>query len=483
MKEKSLKFNMVLNAIKGIMSIVFPLISFPYVSKILGVDNIGKYNFAGSIIGYFVLFSGLGIASYATREGARIREKKEEFNDFANEMFTINTIATVIAYIALGICIVFASKLQAYTVLLLIFSLQIVFKPIGIEWIYSIYEEYSYITIRSIVVQLISIIALFIFVKTEADVNNYAIITVAANGGANIVNYFHARKFCKLRLSKNIAWRKHMKPIMLLFATSIAISIYTTVDTTLLGFISGDYYVGLYAVAMKIYQIVKNILSAVLVVSIPRLSALLGKNDKVGYKGVASDIYRTLLTLVWPAVIGMILLREEIIIIISDATYLPAADSLAMLSVALIFCLGAWFWGQCVLVIHMREAVVLKATIVSGLINLVLSAVLIPIWNVNAAAFTTMVSEGISFVWCSVASRKYAKLEGIINVEVKILIGCLIMIAEILLLKKVLTDMVTFVIASVVVAAISYFVVEIILKNEAVYELKKSMLKKFMHKR
>ena len=171
-KEKSLKINMILNAIKGIMSIVFPLISFPYVSKILGVENIGKYNFSNSIINYVVLFAGLGIATYAIREGARLRNKKEEIEKFSSEMFSINIISTVVAYIGLFILLIIVPKFHEYTSLLIILSLQVIFKTIGIEWIYSIYEDYAYITLRSIIFQVLSLILLFLFVKTQNDVTD-----------------------------------------------------------------------------------------------------------------------------------------------------------------------------------------------------------------------------------------------------------------------------------------------------------------------
>jgi len=145
-KNKSIKVNMILNAIKGLMSIFFPLISFPYVSKVLGVDNIGRYNFANSIISYFILLAGLGINTYAIREGARLREKENEFKQFANEMFSINILSTIISYVLFALLLIIVPKFQCYKTLLIILSLQIIFKTIGIEWIYSIYEDYAYIT-------------------------------------------------------------------------------------------------------------------------------------------------------------------------------------------------------------------------------------------------------------------------------------------------------------------------------------------------
>lgn len=176
-KEKSLKLNMVLNAVRGMMGMIFPLITFPYVSRILGVDQTGKYHFASSVIGYFILLAGLGIHAYAVREGARIRDNREALGHFANEMFSIHAVSSVCAYILFTALLFAAPKFRDYKSLLLILSLQMAFKPVSVEWLYSIYEDYTYITIQSIVFQFISLILLVLFVRTEHDVNMYAAVT------------------------------------------------------------------------------------------------------------------------------------------------------------------------------------------------------------------------------------------------------------------------------------------------------------------
>ena len=142
-KKKSLEINMILNAIKGIMRIIFPLITFPYVSKVLGVEGVGKYNFASSMVGYFIMFAGLGISTYAIREGAKIRENKQKSNQFISEIFSINLFSTLISYLLLAVLLCVWPVLQNYTILILILSIQIGFTTIGVEWIYSIFEDYA----------------------------------------------------------------------------------------------------------------------------------------------------------------------------------------------------------------------------------------------------------------------------------------------------------------------------------------------------
>ena len=470
-QQKSLKLNMMLNAIKGLMSIIFPLITFPYVSRVLGVDNIGRYNFANSIINYFILIAGLGISTYAVREGARFRDNKYKFKLFADEMFSINIVSTIFSYAIFFALLFLVDKLHSYKALLLILSLQVVFKTIGIEWIYSIYEDYAYITIRSIFFQIISLALMFIFVKNENDVNVYALITVVSAVGSNVLNYIHARKYCRIRICKNINWSKHIRPILVIFATAVTVTIYVSSDTTILGILCDDYTVGIYAVSVKVYSIIKMILSSVLIVSIPRLSALLGDENREAFRKVASDIYSTLITLVLPAITGIIILRKQIILILSDETYITATSSLVFLSIALLFCMGAWFWGQCILVPIKLEGEVFKVTAISSLTNVILNFILVPIWKENAAGFTTIVAEAIAFFWCWYHGQKYVRIKGASLALAKVLVGCLGITVVASSCERIFKTGIIGTLMTIVGSVVAYGIIEIILRNEAVMSI------------
>lgn len=471
-KARSLKLNMLLNSIKGLLSVIFPLITFPYVSKVLGVDNIGRYNFANSIISYFLLIAGLGINTYAIREGARIRHDDEKFSGFANQIFTINIYSTVISYILLFVCMLMVTKFHEYRGLLIVLSSMIVFRTIGIEWVYSIFEDYLYITIRSIIVHIVSLILLFLLVHSENDLIGYALITVISSVGSNVFNYFHAKKYCKVKLSKAVDCKKHLKSIFILFGMTVATTIYVSSDTTILGFLCDDRTVGIYSVSTKIYTIVKTILSSIIVVSIPRLSSLLGKKDMDGFNNVATDIYGSLLTVVLPAITGIIVLRRQIVLILSDMNYMDATSSISLLSIALFFCLGAWFWGQCILVPFKEEGTVFVVTVVSAAVNVILNFILIPFWKEDAAAITTIVAEAISFIWCRHKSKQYSKLTGIGKIILKVVIGCLEILFLAFALESVFSNnYIAYTIVLILGSIVLYGVTEIILKNEAAISL------------
>lgn len=465
MNQQSLKVNMLLNGIKGIMSIAFPLITFPYISRVLGVNNLGKYNFASSIVSYFVLFSGLGISTYSIREGARIRENSKEISLFTNEIFTINVCSTVVSYVSFLILILLTPKFSNYIILMIILSLQIVFKTIGIEWIYSIYEDYIYITVRSIIFQILSIVMLFLLVKGEKDVEKYAIITVISAVGSNVFNYLHSHKYCEVKLTKTIDWKRHLKPIMILFAMSVAVTIYVNSDITILGFLSDDFAVGIYSVSTKVYSVIKTLLSSILIVSIPRLSAALGKSESEDFCKIAEDIYKSLLTVIIPSIVGIIVLRREIIIILSGADYLKATSSLFLLSIALLFCLGSWFWGQCILIPLKFENIVFQVTIVSALVNILMNFLLIPIWKENAAAFTTIIAEGISFAWCYVKGKQFVDMSGIFQLFLKIIFGCISIFFVSLIVHSFISSVYLRLFLIILLSIINYFVIEFLLKN------------------
>ncbi len=482
MKDKSIKINMILNGIKGILGVIFPLITFPYISKILGTENIGKYNFANSIISYFVLLAALGINTYAIREGARLREDKEKLNKFIKEVFTINIISTIISYSLLFILILIVPKFKGYSTLIGILSLQIIFQTIGIEWIYSIYEDYKYITIRSIAFQIISLALLFICVHSETDLYIYAIITVISSVGSNILNFIHSKKYCKISIAKSINLKEHMKPILILFATTITITIYVNSDITILGFLTNDHNVGIYSVSTKIYAIIKNLLASVVIVSIPRFSALLSQNKEEEFKNTAEDIYKTLLTIVIPAIVGIILLRNEIILIISDVTYIEAISSLALLSIAIFFSLGAYFWGQAMLVPLKQEKKVLKITIVSAIVNIILNLLLIPIWKENAAAITTIIAEAIAFVYCKYETKKIIKLCNFNSILVKSILGCFPIIIISLVIRNYISKSILSTILIVLLSVISYVIIEIVLKNEVVVSITRKVKNRILNR-
>ena len=350
MNKKSLGINALLNGLRSALNLIFPLITFPYVSRILSVDGMGIYNFSNTYVSYFVLIAELGIATYAVREGAKYRDNKEKIELFSNQIFTINIISTVVAYILLLISLLVFKNLNKYISCILIFGLQIIFTTIGTEWIYTIYEDYAYITIRSIIFKILSVILLFIFVRNTNDYLWYATITVLSGVGSNVFNFIHAKSFCNIKIVKHVKWKYHLKPILIIFASTVAVTVYVSSDTIILGLLKNDYAVGIYGVAVKIYTMVSGLISGLLVVTIPRLAMLIGRRRVKEYIHILQEVLNTLSVLGLPAAVGLVMLSKEVILIIAGPKYLSGTLSLQIIVWALIFSNFSNIFNQCILI-------------------------------------------------------------------------------------------------------------------------------------
>ena len=407
-KIRNIGTNALLNVAKTLLLVLFPLITFPYISRVLQVDNLGKINYAQSIVSYFGLLAALGISTYAVREGARLRNQKEKLIDFASEVFSFNLFTTAIAYITLLIIACSMAKFQQYTLLLFIESFTVIFTTIGVDWINVIYEDYLYITLRSLLLQVLVLVGMFVFVRTTQDYIIYAIITVAANGCISFLNLWHARQYCPFKITFHIHWRKHIGPTLVLFSNTLAVSIYLNADTTMLGWMVGAYYVGLYVVAVKIYSLIRQLIASMYNVLVARMSLYHAENQLDEFKHLLNTVLNIVILFSIPATVGLCLTSTEIIRLISGENYIFASSALRILAFAFFFAILGGILASCVNLPLRREKFNLVATSISALLNILLNLWLIPIFKHNAAAFTTLLSEvTVSMILLFTARRYY----------------------------------------------------------------------------
>lgn len=479
-KNISIKTNAILNGFRTVINLIFPLITFPYVSRTLSVSGMGKYNFSSSIISYFLLIAALGIDRYAVREGSKYRGNRKKISDFVSTVFTINIFSTIFAYIILFTCLLAIPKLHNYLICILIFSIQIIFTTIGTEWMYSIFEEYRYITIRSIVFKVISIFLLFLFVRKSSDYLAYAIVTVFATVGSNILNFIHAKKFCDIHLNFKFNWKNTLLPILIIFATNIAVQIYVNSDTTMLGFLKDDYTVGVYSVSTKIYSIVKSVLAAVMIVTIPRLSLYLGKHMNDEYDKLLYKVINVLIVFTLPVMVGLVMLSRNVILILSGQNYIRSTSSLQILCFGIVLSIFSSIFNQCVLIPYKREKFSLYSSVVSAIINIALNFILIPLMAEIGAAITTLVAEFLMMTMNYYSCRDITK-KIFINKETKhniysVFIGLIIIVIDCFLVKKFFSNIWIQLILSVIVSSISYAVILFIFRNP-IAEVVKQKLK------
>lgn len=469
MHQKSIKLNAILNVIKSLLSVIFPLITYPYASRVLGVENLGKVNFSSSIITYFSLLASLGITTYAIREGAKIREAKNKFSNFANEIFSINVVTTIISYIVLAIVLLVVYKLKEYRLLIIIHSITIIFTTFGVDWINSTYEDYAYITIRSLIVNVISMLGLFLFVKTEDDYYIYAALSVISNGIICLSNFIYCRKYAKFKLTRKINFKKHIKKIITFFANNLAVYVYVNIDTTMLGIMVNDYAVGLYSVAVKVYTILKNIFAAIYTVTIPRLTYFASNNKLQEYRKLITQISSVIILVLLPCAMGLFILSSDIIMILSGEAYLEAVPSLQVLSISIVFALLGGIITQCINISLNKEKVTLKATAISSICNFLLNLYFIRAFNEVGAAITTAISEFIVLIYCIINFKdifKYIDKSKITKNIITALIGMIIVWIVGEVIKRNISNLILRDLLIMLFSCILYIFVLTITKNE-----------------
>lgn len=403
---KSLSKNAVLNCIKTLMSIIFPLITYPYITRVLQPEYLGKINYANSIVSYYSLIAALGVSTYAVREVAKCRNNKEKLNELVNEIFTVNMITTGIAYVLLFLTIGVVAELRTYAFLILILSLSIIFTTLGVDWINSAFEDYFIIAIRSIAIQCINLLLVFLFVKSQDDYYKYAFLMVLTNIVICAWNFIYCRRYVSVKIIRKCNFSKHIKYLLIFFANNLAITIYCNSDSTMIGGFVGDTCVGIYSVAVKVYTIIKSLLAAIYSVCIPRLSNLYANNQTGNANNLVNSIVNGLILVLFPAMAFLIVMAKPIIMILAGNSYIDGIVTLQLLSIALLFAILGGVVTNCINIPTGKEKITLKATVFAAIVNVVLNFALIPLYKQNGAAITTIIAEMVVLGFCVVFNKK-----------------------------------------------------------------------------
>ena len=475
--KKSLAGNSVIYMIKTVIGLLVPLITFPYVARVLTVETIGKVSFSNSIISYFSLLAGLGIFTFAVREGTKIRDDRKQWDLFASEIFTFNLITTVISYVLFLVLLLYVEKWQNYSVIMIILSVSIPLATLGVDWIFTVHEEFLYITIRSLCMQLLSVVYLLLFVKDNSDIFHYALYTVFSGVGANVVNFFRARKYVTLKLRITARVKTYLKPILLIFLSSFATQIYINSDITILGYLATDRDVGLYEIAVRIYNIAKTVLLALGVVSMPRLENLV-ERDPMSYEKLFSKLFNVNTLLVVPAAIGLAIVGEDVLVLFAGEQYAQSYAYLAILAFALPFCILNSYLSSGNLVLHGKEKQIFITAVIGAILNAVLNLLLIPLLGGVAAAATTLLAEAVGMVIHLYNISRYHKICGVGKHLLQVLLAALGMGVVCLLVSFSVQTLLLRLFAVIAAGVATYFVTLLLMHNELFMEGIRTLLDK-----
>lgn len=389
---------------RTMMGVIIPLITFPYSSRVLGPEALGKVDYAQANMTYFTLLQAFGIGGYAIREGARIRDDRKKMDDFASDMLSINLITSAIAY-ALFFAALALPKLAGYRTLMLLFSTTIILSTIGVEWLYNIYEEYQYITIRSFFFQIVSVVMLFTCVKSEDDYMIYALTMVISSVGSNIMNFIRARKYVTFRFHLSKGLLHHIKPLAYIFLMDVASSVYLVMDRSMLGYITGDDgEVGLYAAAIKIASVLTSFFTVIWSIMRPRIAYTLGR-DQEQAKKLTEITGRVILMFNIPSSIGLCLLSREVLLVISGQEYAGVYLTLEILLINVILATFNGFLVNLVCIVNRRDKIASRAVIIGAVVNVSLNTFFISKYGKEGAAVATVCSEAAILIYTSINCR------------------------------------------------------------------------------
>lgn len=414
MKYKSIKINAILNIIYTLLNMLFPIITFPYVSRVLCVDLLGKVNFYTNISNYAIMLASLGLSTYGIRAVARVRNNKDELSKTTQELLTLNMFATIIVVALLMFSVLFVPKFKTDFLLLVLNCFLILSAPLGMNWLYSGLEQYSYITKRAIVFKTIALIAVFIFVHSEQDYIIYATILIISSVASYICNFIYAFKFIQYKRIK-YNYKRHIKPMLILFASILAINVYTHLDTIMLGFINGDQEVGLYTTAVYVKTALLSMVNAISAVILPRISNYIseGKNDAV--ESVLKKSISVIMVITIPITIFFIAQAKNVIFILGGEQYLGAVVCMQIIMPVLLISGFSNIMGNQILIPLGKERYFMKAVICGAVADLVLNIITMPKLGCIGAAISTLIAE---FVQMSIQFY-YSKDYLLNNIQIK----------------------------------------------------------------
>lgn len=472
----SLKKNFMYSTLYQILILIVPIITTPYISRILGAEGIGIYSYTSSIMAVFVLFASLGIQSYGAREIAQNREDKEKTSKIFWEILSLNSLTFLVCFILL-IIIILNKEYKWY-----FFALTpvLIATPLDISWFYNGYEKVKYVVIRNTICKVLGVVLLFLFVKSKEDLLIYFLI----NSGSTLLGTLSMWTYLPRMLVKvnihSISIKKHFKETLVYFIPTIATSVYTILDKTLIGIITKDSYEnGFYEQATKIINIIKIfVFSALNSVMSVRISYLFAKNKIDEIHNFIQKSLDIILFLGYGAVFGIIGIAENFIPVFLGDGYGPVVQLLYCMSPLILIvgvsnCLGSQYYTP-----SGRRKFSVKIIIFGAVVNFILNIIMIPILDAIGATLASICAELLITILYLKHCQGYIRVQDLWKNSYKRIISASIMLLIIYsignsLKSKIFLELFVQIIVGIIVYCITLFV----LRDTLLCETFKSVLK------
>lgn len=477
--KKSLFKNALYKITLNFFNLILPIIIGPYVYRTLGADAIGSVKFGESIFNYFFIFATFGIYQYGLREISRIKHDKARTSQVFTSLFTFSLLTNVVAFLAFLLVAYLGYGEGHLFPILLVFSVNLILNVFYVEWINEAFEDYNFITIKTILVKLVYVVLLFTFVNSTEDYLSFVWLLVINSLLNNVISFIYVKRRIKFSF-KDISILPHLKPLFLVVIFSNGNILYTQLDRFMIGQFVNERSVSFYAMSQQIMTIINALMLSIIQVTIPRLSFLLGTEDDKNYLLLLNKIAKIYFALLFPASIGLLVISDIGVIVYGGEEFALAGPVLAFFSIYMITLGIESMLANQVIYMKKKEKMLVGFIFIGGAINLALNALLVfmGILSPEYAILTTTISNIV------LVSIEYWYIRKVLRVpfhlftlsNLKYLFYSLLFIPVSLVIRMFISETFILFFTIVIVNVGLYFLILVVTKDE-IYELILSKIK------
>ena len=391
-KQPNIKLNFLYNISYQILLVITPLLVAPYISRVLGDDNIGTYSYTYSMAHYFAVFCMLGVSHHGNRTIAVCRDDQDRLNQTFSEITTLKFLisAIVLSAYAIYVGLIADESYRLYSVLQVFYILSFV---LDIHWFFAGLEEFKVTVMRLLIIKVLSMICIFSFVKTADDLWIYTLIMSGSFLISEVYLWIVARKRVKWKLPRLKDALKHLKPILVLFIPILAVDLYRMMDKIMLGEIISMGSVGQYENADKIIKICLGVVTALSSVMLPRMAKLNAENDTGTMRRYMGNSMRVILAMSCALVAGILAVGKTFAPTFFGPEFVECGSVLQVLSFSVLFVAFSNLVRTQYLIPCHKDRIYILAVWGGVALNLVLNILLIPWLGAIGAAIATAVTE------------------------------------------------------------------------------------------
>jgi len=469
--KKSLGKNFIFDVSYRIVNVIAPLITAPYISRVIGSEGVGYHSVAQSLTGYFTAFAALGIVTYGQREIAYCGEDRGKRSQLFWEIFILRLIITAI--VAMIYCFFIQTKDGIIKSLLLIQAIDFVGGITDITWLYQGTENFLTLAIRNILMRLLGIVCILIFVKEETDLYKYAFIVCISTVVSNFSMLVGLKQYVGKPQLRNLEIFRHLKPTLRLFVPTITLTVYSLIDKTMLWDITSTASAnGYYEQATKIVTILITLVCAIGNVAAPRTAKLFADGDKKGIESITIKSILFTLFLSIPIVFGVTVISADFVLWFFGNEYQAVGPLLSILSIVCVPMSVKYVIGNQYLVSTKKEKTYIMSLLFGLLVNIIFNAILIPQYQAMGAVVASIISEFSIAFFQLISLRRDIKLKAVSKQLGQFLLSGIIMFLAIGFWKLNVSNILMEILIKMIIGAIVYCGCLWILKNETLIALK-----------